>query len=220
MARIEVLQLVKRWRWWLAALVCLGAVVLWAPTIYANLSTRGERYNLSQASKVPANRVGIVFGAGVYHGQPTPYLRWRVETAVRLYKAGRIHKLLMTGDNSIKAYNEPAAMQKLAVQLGVKKADISLDYAGRNTYDSCYRARAVFGLRTATLVSNGYHLPRAIMTCSGLGVRSIGVAANSQGHRDYTVNYIMREWLSTDKAVVQNIVKPKPALLGSPMPIK
>jgi len=209
--------------WMLAGVTIALALSVWGPTVFANMMTRSDRYDLHKNSitAIPKQRVGIVFGAGVYQdGTPTPYLQWRIQTAVKLYEAHRVQKLLMSGDNSRKTYDEPLAMQKLAIKLGVKPSDITLDYAGRNTYDSCYRAHAIFGLRNATLVSNGYHLPRAIMTCDGLGVHSIGVAADSQGHRDYTINYIMREWLSTDKAVIQNILKPKPALLGPSVQIK
>jgi vancomycin permeability regulator SanA len=203
------------------ALIVIFFSVLWGPTIYANLSTRSVRYDLAKTSvnAIPRRNVAIVFGAGVLpNGTPSPYLLWRVESAVQLYKAGRVQKLLMSGDNSSTHYNEPVVMQKIAISLGVKPSDIVLDYAGYSTYDTCYRAKAIFGLSQATLVSQGYHLPRAIMTCDGLGVQSIGVSA-VHAERSYTLSYIVREWISTDKSVVQNIFKPHPTLLGKPEPI-
>lgn len=200
---------------WIAAALGL-AIIVWGPTVYFNLSTRHIRYDLTETSisNVPRQRVAIVFGAGLLSdGSPTPYLKWRVETAVKLYKAGRVRKLLMTGDNSIRSHNEPVAMRRLAEQLGVKSSDITLDYAGFNTYDSCYRAHAVFGVSQAVLISQGYHLPRAVVTCDRLGVQSVGVDALHSG-RDWAVTYIIREWISTDKAVFQLIFKPHPTALG------
>ena len=122
------------------ALIVLGAVILWGPTIYANVSTRSVRYDLNKTAinQIPLRRVGIVFGAGIYaNGKPTPYLEWRVQTAAKLYKAHRIQRLLLSGDNSREKYDEPAAMRKLALQLGVKASDITLAYAGYSTSESC-----------------------------------------------------------------------------------
>lgn len=207
----------------LIGLIIIGAALLWGPSIYANLSTRSQRYDLHETSlnDIPKHRVGIVFGAGIDRetGAPTPYLQWRVETAVKLYKAGRIQKLLMSGDNSRKGYDEPTAMKKLAVKEGVKASDITLDYAGFNTYDSCYRAHFVFGLNDATLITQGYHLPRAVFACSGLGVQATGVDAVNHG-RDWAFNYTVREWISTDKITWQLIFRPTPTALGPKVPIR
>ncbi len=205
-----------------ALLVVLGAVLLWGPTVYANLSTRSIRYELSRTpvAQVPARDVAVVFGAGVYKdGTPTPYLRWRVQTAVQLYKAHRVKKILLTADNSTKHYNEPVAMQKLAITLGVPSKDIVLDYAGFSTYDSCYRAHAIFKVQSAILVTQGYHLPRALTTCNVLGVPSIGVNAVHPA-KSWSVPYVTREWLSTDKMVLELLFKPKPVFLGPVQPIR
>lgn len=210
-----------KYKWWLLGLAVVFALLLWGPSVYAKLSTHGERYNLAETpvSKVPERHVAIVFGAGLYdHGKPTSYLRERVETAVQLYKAKRVDKLLMTGDNTRKGYNEPKAMGTLAKQLGVPSKDIVLDYGGRDTYDSCHRARVIFKVYSGTVVTQGYHLPRALMTCRGLGINAIGVAANHDG-RDFTASYIMREWLSTDKAAYELMKKPNSAVRGPALPI-
>jgi vancomycin permeability regulator SanA len=214
---------IKRYlRLWIV-LGVLFLVLIWGPSIYANLSTRGERYDLAKTSlisNVPKRKVALVFGAGVYpSGKPTPYLQWRVETAVKLYKAHRVERILMSGDNSTLHYNEPVAMGKLAETLGVPAKDIILDYAGLSTYESCYRANAIFKINDAIVVSQGYHLPRAVMTCNALGIDTIGVSAQ-RPQRDFTPIYIMREWISTDKAALQLIFKPKPTFLGPELPVK
>ncbi len=87
------------------------------------------------------------------------------------------------------------------------------DYAGYNTYDSCYRAHTTFGLTQATLITQGYHLPRAMTACEGLGIKNIGVIAKRK-NRDFTVSYIAREFIATDKMVIQNLTKPKPTILN------
>ncbi len=220
--RQRVNRLIKRYWIGLLVLVFIGATLVWGPTIYANLSTRSVRYDLQKTSisRVPQKDVAIVFGAGLYDGdKPTAYLRWRVETSVQLYKAHRVKKLLMTGDNSRKSHDEPTAMKKLAVSLGVPASDIVLDYAGFDTYDSCYRAHMIFKVTSATLVTQGYHLPRAVMACRALGIQAIGVDARHDDGRSWGANYIIREWLATDKMVPKLIFKPKP-VLGKVEPIQ
>jgi vancomycin permeability regulator SanA len=216
-------SILNRYKFLLIGLFLVVAALIWGATIYANLSTRRIRYDLDRTSinAVPKKDVGIVFGAGLYDGnKPTPYLQWRVETAVRLYKAHRVSKLLMTGDNSRTSHDEPTAMQKLAVSLGVPSKDIVLDYAGYDTYDSCYRAHAIFKVKSAIIITQGYHLPRAVMACNDLGTPSIGVDAEHDKGRSWKAQYIVREWASTDKIVLQQLFKPKPAVLGPALPIK
>ena len=129
---------------------------------------------------VPAERVAIVFGAGLrYDGTPTAILKDRVETAVQLHQQGKVDKLLMSGDNRVAEYNEPEAMRQYALELGIPEEDIVLDYAGRRTYDTCYRANAIFQVQSAILVTQSFHLPRALFLCNWFGVESTGVKANN-----------------------------------------
>ncbi len=203
-------------------LALLLILVLPLPILYTFTSTRNQRYDLEHVKiqDVPQRRVAIVFGAGIYENKaPTPYLRWRIETAVKLYKAGRVQKILMSGDNSTVEHNEPFVMSNYAKKLGVPDKDLAKDYAGFNTYDTCYRAWAVFEVKEAILVTQGYHLPRAVVTCQRQGLNVIGVAAQSP-QRDWAATYLVREVLSTDKMVVQNIINPGPKYLGPKVPVK
>jgi vancomycin permeability regulator SanA len=218
----KIFELIKKYRTLEIAGIIIFLALLWVPTIYANLSTKNHRFDLTKTpvSEVPDRKVALVFGAGVLpSGEPTPYLKERVNTAVKLYQAGKVQKILVSGDNSTKHYNEPVAMKKLAVSLGAKGDDVVEDYAGYSTYDSCFRAVHIFGVHSAILVTQGYHLPRAVMTCTDLGINSIGVSA-LHSERDFTASFIVREWLSTDKAVIQNVIKPQPTVGGKPEPIK
>lgn len=124
-------------------------------------------------------RIAIVFGARVWEGgEPSPVLYDRVVTAVELYRAKRVKKLLMSGDNRFENYDEPTAMKETAVKLGVPESDIVLDYAGRRTFDTCFRAKEIFGVERAILVTQEFHLPRALYLCGNSGIDSVGITAD------------------------------------------
>ena len=173
------------------------------------------------AKEVLPRRVAIVFGAGLWRdGTPTPVLRDRVQTAANLYFDGKVEKLLMSGDNRFVDYNEPEAMRQYAFSLGVPDEAMVLDYAGRRTYDTCYRARAIFGVNSAILVTQGFHLPRAVFLCNMLGVDGVGVSADIQYYRKASrAVWTFREMLATLGAISDIFyTKPLP-VLGDPEPI-
>ena len=135
--------------------------------------------SILQIPKENLPRVAIVLGAKVWeNGEPSDALYDRVVTAVELYRAGRVGKILMSGDNPTESYNEPTAMKATAVKLGVPESDIILDFAGRRTFETCYRAREIFEVRTAIIVTQKFHQPRSLYLCNNLGVDSIGIVAN------------------------------------------
>jgi vancomycin permeability regulator SanA len=145
-------------------------------------------------------RVAIVFGARVWDdGSPSNSLYDRVLTGVELYRAGRVGRLLMSGDKTGENYDEPAAMKKLALQLGIPEGDIVLDNDGKRTFDTCSRAKEIFGVQKAVLVTQDYHLPRALYLCNSLGVDSIGITANRRKY-DGENYYHFREFFSTASA--------------------
>ncbi len=170
----------------------------------------------------PEGRVALVFGAGLLRdGRPTAVLYDRVATAVALYKSGKVGKLLMSGDNRFVEYNEPAAMRQTALELGVPAEDIVLDYAGRRTYDSCYRARAIFGLSDVILVTQAFHLPRALFLCESLGLNAVGVAADLRDYRRSSqAVWAARELVATAGAVWDVLVARPLPVLGDPEPIQ
>ncbi len=171
--------------------------------------------------EVDPRPVAIVFGAGVYpDGRLSPMLADRVATGVALYKAGKVQKLLMTGDNSIPTYNEPWRMADYAIQLGVPEEDIAFDYAGRRTYDSCWRAKHIFGLERVVLVTQRFHLPRAIYLCQEVGVDAVGVAADRRVYPRRTLAWLaLREVLARVRAWLDvHLLKPQP-IGGDPIDI-
>ena len=170
---------------------------------------------------IPLRPVAIVYGAEVKRdGTPSAVLRDRVETAVALYKDGKVQKLLMSGDNRFVDYNEPEAMRQYALTLGMPDSDIVLDYAGRRTYDTCYRAKEIFGVNSAVLVTQGFHLPRALFLCKAFGIDVVGVKAENYYYlKRSRLLWNTREILASVQSVWDvYLFKPLP-VLGEPEPI-
>ena len=169
----------------------------------------------------PQAQVALVFGAGLRRdGSPTAVLRDRVQAAVELYRQGKVQKLLMSGDNSYIYYNEPGAMREFALALGVPEEDIVLDYAGRRTYDSCVRARVIFGVDKAILVTQPFHLPRAAYICRAIGLDATGFTAENIYFRKISRLYWnIREIPAMLVAFIDvHITRPEP-ILGQKEPI-
>ena len=199
-------------------LVSLAFLGLFLPKLIILLYAAPRTFTVDN---VPAERVAIVFGAGLLRdGSAGPVLRDRVETAVQLYQQGKVQKLLMSGDNRFVNYNEPEAMRQYALDLSVPDEDIVLDYAGRRTYDTCYRANAIFQVDSAILVTQSFHLPRALFLCNSFGVQSTGVEANNTYFRKISRLYWnTRELFATVQSVWDvRVSKPLP-VLGDPEPI-
>jgi vancomycin permeability regulator SanA len=168
----------------------------------------------------PSQRVAIIFGAGLrYDGTPTAMLRDRISTGADLYFAGQVEKLLMSGDNRFVDYNEPEAMRQYALYLGVPEEAIVLDYAGRRTYDTCYRAKVIFGLDSALLVTQRFHLPRAIFLCNTLGLEAVGVETNNCYWTGSPLFWDLREQFATIAAFRDLYVRHPSLVLGQPEPI-
>lgn len=193
-------------------------LVFGIPRLLTELYAIGKMVHPKDA---PIKPVAIVFGAGLqWDGSPTAVLQDRVATAVDLYFQGKVEKIIMSGDNRRWDYNEPAAMFDFAVTLGVPAENIIIDYAGLRTYDTCYRALKIFSINDALLVTQQYHLPRAIFTCNQLGVNAVGVIADRRLYRQSSLMYWqLREVPATVVALVEVwITRPLPTL-GEPEPI-
>lgn len=195
----------------LVALFATGA----ATAIWGWIQWRYDKLVVELAD-APTRPVAIVFGAGIRPGgRLSPMLADRMDTAIALYRAGKVRKLLVSGDNRFVDYDEPTAMYNYAVARGVPAADVVRDFAGRRTYDTCYRARVIFGVEQALLVTQRFHLPRALFTCRNLGVDALGVSAD---RRVYWSNsyYRFRDALATLRAWVDvKLLRPLP-VLGKP----
>lgn len=199
-------------------LIILGLLALFLPRLFLEIYAASLIDNISNS---PTKPVAIVFGAGLWRdGSPTPVLQERIKTAADLYFSGKVEKILMSGDNRFWNYNEPGAMRAHALSLGVPEDVIVLDYAGRRTYDTCYRAKEIFSVDQAILVTQKYHLARALYLCNTLGVSSTGVPAHLPPYsQNRLVYWNLREVGATIVALWDaNITKPVP-VLGEPEPI-
>lgn len=203
----------------LILMIFLISILIILPRMITAWHARNIVY--TDAVEVPLKRAAIVFGAGLRRdGRPTTVLRDRVAAAADLYFAGKIEKILMSGDNQFSDYNEPGAMRDYAMELGVPEDDIALDYAGRRTYDTCFRARDIFGLNEAVLVTQSFHLPRALYTCRALEISAVGFNADQRDyHRRSRAFWNLREIPASLVAMYEvHISHPQP-VLGNPEPI-
>lgn len=176
----------------------------------------------TRVQEVPARPVAIVFGAGLNpDGSPSGMLADRIDGAMALLRAGRVRALLFTGDNGTVEYNELAAMLHYALEHGAPRGAITMDFAGFDTFDSCYRARAIFGVKAAVLVTQGFHLPRAVYLCRAMGIDAVGLAEPdwSKYEPRMMLGLTLREWLARTRAVIDVALHRRAPLLGPPVPL-
>jgi SanA protein len=165
-------------------------------------------------------RVAIVFGASVYStGELSPTLEERVEKAIELYRTNRVDRILVSGDNRHPSYNEPRAMQEYLVTHAVAPKDVIVDYAGRSTYDTCRRAKEIFGLERAVLVTQRYHLSRALYLANELGLDAYGVVTDGESARPFGYASV-RELGAEVKAFLNLHILPPDTVLGEKLPIR
>ena len=160
----------------------------------------------------------IVLGAGVWGDRPSPMLEDRLKKGIELYKAGISQKIIMSGDHGQVEYDEVNIMKEYAINKGVLSSDIFMDHAGFSTYESIYRAKEIFKAKKVIIVTQEYHLSRALYIANKLGLEAYGVNSDprkysGQMYRD------LREVLARNKDFVKCIFKPKPTYLGESIPI-
>ena len=202
----------------LLALCLLGS--LCAVTLSAWVVRRTRPYILS-AEEAPAWGADciLVLGAGVReNGRPSDMLAERLDASVALYFAGAAPKLLMSGDHGRVGYDEVNVMKDHAIAAGVPSEDVFMDHAGFSTYESLYRARDVFQARRVLIVTQEYHLYRALYIARALGLEARGVASDTRSYYGQLYREL-REVLARDKDVFQCILKPKPTFLGPAIPV-
>jgi SanA protein len=199
------------------SLVVLAALVLLLPRLVTELYAWAH---IQKPDQVAKQRVAIVFGAGLWRdGSPTPVLEDRVKAAAELFFAGKVETLLMSG-TTVANYNETRAMRNYAMSLGVPNEAIVQDYGGLRTYDTCYRALHLYGVQQAILVTQNFHLPRALFICNALGLKAQGVAADLREYRKRSrLWWNLREIPATLVALWEVYVQPPQLTLSEPEPI-
>ncbi|WP_190394548.1 SanA/YdcF family protein [Nocardiopsis deserti] len=203
----------RTWVGRLALLAVFAMVAGCVPFLWVLTSTSDHRHT---AASVPERPVALVLGAGVRpDGRPSLLLARRLDAAADLYFAGKVDVVLVTGDNSVEHYNETDTMRAYLVDAGVPGEHIVGDYAGFSTWDSCVRAHEVFGVREATVVTQDFHLPRAVRLCRSAGIDAVGVADSSMEERAFATVYgWFREVPAAVAALGSVVLRPDPMFLG------
>ena len=186
---------------------------------YVVLSTKRNILSVDEAAKLENVDCILVLGCGVYaDGTPSAMLTDRLKQSIALYDAKAAPKLLMSGDHGQEDYNEVSVMKQYAVNTGVPSSDIFMDHAGFSTYESIYRAKEIFGVKKVIIVTQKYHLHRALHIARAFGLEAYGVSADL---RDYRGQFYrdLREILARNKEFLSCIFKPKPTYLGETIPV-
>ena len=204
----------------LALIAVAAALIL---TVVSNtavcLSTRDRIRSVEDSMRDTGYDCIIVLGCAVWGDEPSKLLSGRLDAAIALYRAGVAPKLLMSGDHGRKDYDEVSAMRKYAMEQGVPSEDIFMDHAGFSTYETMYRARDIFGIERAVIVTQEYHLYRALYDAAALGMEVTGTAAGGQelsGQRQREA----REILARTKDFIWCVFKPEPTYRGEKIDIR
>lgn len=201
-----------------AVLAALAAGTVFVPDIIVVSSAKDRIITADEAAELENTDCVLILGAGVRDGNPTPMLRDRLITGISLYKSGAAPKIIMSGDHGREDYDEVNVMKSYAVENGVPDSDVFMDHAGFSTYDSIYRAKAVFEADSIIIVTQKYHLYRALYIAERLGVNAVGVSADLD---DYSgqLKRDLREIAARDKDFFSCLFKPEPKYLGEKIPV-
>ncbi|MFT3860641.1 SanA/YdcF family protein [Micropruina sp.] len=190
----------------------IGTVVVIGPAWYVKAVTDDRMMSVDE---VPAQPVALVLGAEVYaDGQPSRYLQARLDVAHELFAAGKVKAILVSGDSSTRHYNETDGMRDYLIAKGVPAKKVVGDYAGFDTYDSCVRARQVFGVSRAIVVSQTYHLPRALATCRAIGLEAWGVGDDTAKTNQEAWSYGSLRELGANLKMIWDVLSQRQPTLG------
>ena len=204
-------------RIYLLALLCFGILIIFILVTNMVFYAGTKSYTYNDTMKVPNAEVALIPGAAVLKdGALSPIFIDRVDMAIKLYEAKKVSKILVSGDNSTVIYNEVNPVRLYLISKGIPDQDIFLDHAGFDTYSTMYRARDIFGVSSALITTQSFHLPRAVFIARRLGIKAYGVNADV-GHILFSNN--IREVFADEKAVLDLIFSRKPKYLGDKIPI-
>lgn len=194
------------------ALVLIVCALLVPITMRMSVST----YLYTDIENVPKTDAALVLGASVRRGEPSPVLEERAYMAAELYRAGKVSKILVTGDNSALSHDEVTPVRKYLIAAGIPAPDIFLDHAGFDTYSSMYRAHAVFEANSVTVVTQDFHLPRAVYLARRMGIDAYGMRAEPSG---VSIKNYLREVPASANALYELLIHREPKYLGDKIPL-
>ena len=203
---------------YLIILIVIGILTVLSINFYVVLSTKKQITNLSELKNKNDYDCIIVLGAGIWGDRPSPMLQDRLDEAIKLYEEGKAPKIIMSGDNGQEGYDEVNVMKDYAIEKGIPSEDIFMAHAGFSTYESIYRAKEIFQVKKAIIVTQKYHLYRALYIANKLDLDVIGVGADPRTYSGQIFREA-REILARNKDFVQVIFKIKPTYLGETIPV-
>lgn len=198
----------------MSIITTVGCFMIVGINIYMCQSTRNQfSHELENADCI------LVLGAGVRKDNtPTSMLNDRLEEAIQLYKDNKAAKIIMSGDHGREDYDEVNVMKRFAIEKGVPSSDIFMDHAGFSTYESIYRAKEIFQVQKMIIVTQDYHLYRALYIANELGIEAVGYASNPRTYRGQLKRDV-REIAARCKDYFTCLYKPKPTYLGETIPV-
>ena len=211
--------LIRRLLFGLVLLFAAGIGAVFGVNAYVQASVQDRILTEEQAAELEEIDCVLVLGCGLEaDGSPSPMLHDRLQQGVALYQKEAAPKLLVSGDHGREEYDEVNAMKRFAEEQGVPSEDVFMDHAGFSTYESVYRARDIFQVRRMVIVTQEYHLSRALYIAKRLGIEAWGVPADPRTYSGQTARDL-REILARDKDFLTCILKPKPTYLGKAIPV-
>ena len=211
--------LIRRLLFGLVLLFAAGIGAVFGVNAYVQASVQDRILTEEQAAELEEIDCVLVLGCGLEaDGSPSPMLHDRLQQGVALYQKEAAPKLLVSGDHGREEYDEVNAMKRFAEEQGIPSEDVFMDHAGFSTYESVYRARDIFHVRRMVIVTQEYHLSRALYIAKRLGIEAWGVPADPRTYSGQTARDL-REILARDKDFLTCILKPKPTYLGKAIPV-
>lgn len=199
-------------------IIAILMIIVLGINLYVRASTNKQILEENDYTKLSDIDCIIILGAGVWGDKPSPILEDRLLEGIKLYQNNVSDKIIMSGDHGRESYDEVNIMKNYAIEKGIPSENIFMDHAGFSTYESIYRARDIFKAKKIVIVTQKYHLYRALYAANCLGLEAYGVGADPRQYSGATFREL-REILARDKDFIKCIFKPKPTYLGDTIPV-
>lgn len=202
----------------LIIIIVLSVIYVFSVNAYVKLSTKDKILTIKEATKLEDIDCILVLGAGIWGDKPSPMLEDRLLTGIELYNKKISNKIVMSGDHGQEEYDEVNIMKQYAIDNGIESSDIFMDHAGFSTYESIYRIKEIFNAKKVVIVTQKYHLHRALYIAEQLGIEAYGVNSDPRQYQGQLFREI-REILARNKDFINCIIKPEPTYLGETIPV-
>lgn len=202
----------------LIIIIVLSVIYVFSVNAYVKLSTKDKILTIKEATKLEDVDCILVLGAGIWGDKPSPMLEDRLLTGIELYNKKVSNKIVMSGDHGQEEYDEVNIMKQYAIDNGIESSDIFMDHAGFSTYESIYRIKEIFNAKKVVIVTQKYHLHRALYIAEQLGIEAYGVNSDPRKYQGQLFREI-REILARNKDFINCIIKPEPTYLGETIPV-